>query len=111
MENILLKFFKQFGDLKCGASNDHMCCGIPSGAADILDALGPVDALGSAGLGHSGGSAHSANTALQQQHSSGCGHSSYECVPYYLCKDGVINTDGAGLIDVRISPAVSRRIY
>ncbi|KAB7498855.1 Serine proteinase stubble, partial [Armadillidium nasatum] len=33
-----------------------------------------------------------------------CGHASYDCVPYFQCVDGVINTDGRGLIDVRILP-------
>jgi len=27
----------------------------------------------------------------------------YECVPYYLCKNGTIITDGSGLIDIRSS--------
>ena len=32
-------------------------------------------------------------------------HSSegYSCVPYYLCRDGAIVTDGKGLIDPRVA--------
>jgi hypothetical protein len=26
-----------------------------------------------------------------------------ECVPYYLCKDGQINTDGTDLLDIRFN--------
>lgn len=29
-----------------------------------------------------------------------CGANS-ECVPYYLCENGMINTDGSGLLDIR----------
>lgn len=33
-----------------------------------------------------------------------CTPYTHDCVPYYQCIDGVINTSGAGLIDVRIRP-------
>ncbi|KAK7020158.1 hypothetical protein SK128_022304 [Halocaridina rubra] len=35
---------------------------------------------------------------------SGCPAYTHDCVPYYQCIDGDINTSGAGLIDVRIKP-------
>jgi len=34
-----------------------------------------------------------------------CNNGRDVCVPYYLCRDGSIITDGAGLIDIRIGPA------
>ncbi|XP_071543201.1 phenoloxidase-activating factor 2-like [Panulirus ornatus] len=37
----------------------------------------------------------------QESGSTLCNNGQSKCVPYYLCKDGNIITDGAGLIDVR----------
>ncbi|XP_066953862.1 inactive CLIP domain-containing serine protease A8-like [Macrobrachium rosenbergii] len=34
----------------------------------------------------------------------GCPPHTHDCVPYYQCLNGTINTSGAGLIDVRIKP-------
>lgn len=37
-----------------------------------------------------------ASTEVPQQNIGGC-----TCVPYYLCNNQTINTDGTGLIDIR----------
>jgi len=36
-------------------------------------------------------------------------HQGYECVPYYLCKDGEIITDGEGVIDLRLGPGQANK--
>ncbi|XP_068203783.1 uncharacterized protein [Palaemon carinicauda] len=41
---------------------------------------------------------------LAQARDSGCQPFTHACVPYYQCIDGVINTSGTGLIDVRTRP-------
>lgn len=30
-----------------------------------------------------------------------CNNKRDVCVPYYLCRDGIVITDGSGLIDIR----------
>lgn len=73
-----------------------MCCAV---STDLLSSI--FEGLG----GLTGGSTDQTQTTDQLP--SSCGHASYDCVPYFQCVDGVINTDGSGLIDVRTRPPVS----
>lgn len=34
-----------------------------------------------------------------------------ECVPFYLCNNGTINSNGLGLIDIRMGPAINIRYF
>ncbi|MCL4123678.1 UNVERIFIED_CONTAM: hypothetical protein GTU68_009477, partial [Idotea baltica] len=75
---------------KCG-QDEHMCCAYPT---DILDTI-----RGETGIDGDTGIVGGIDIIGNQ-----CGHANYDCVPYFQCIDGEINTDGAGLIDIRIRP-------
>lgn len=47
------------------------------------------------------------NTLPEETSYTTCTNGRGKCVPYYLCKDGNIITDGAGLIDIRCVSSLS----
>ncbi|CAG9807946.1 unnamed protein product [Chironomus riparius] len=45
----------------------------------------------------------SKNNAVADETPKPCNNGNGECVPYYLCKEGKINTDGSDLLDIRFN--------
>lgn len=42
-----------------------------------------------------------ARRQVVEEETSYCNNGIDVCVPYYLCDDGIVNTDGSNLIDIR----------